>query len=137
MLYLTQIRWENLKEIKLFNTLKFWTVWTLAPFICILKSEKTPWYSLDKFGNSDHSGDTTTKMRQAASAGHTIVNNTATPVHIQSVYKENISFKLRIQIYFKFLWEFRSKFFWFSDFSCMFLNHNNFFEFEFKIVLIC
>ena len=28
MLYSTQIRWENLKEIKLFNTLKFWTVWT-------------------------------------------------------------------------------------------------------------
>ena len=26
MLYSTQIRWKNLKEIKLFNTLKFWTV---------------------------------------------------------------------------------------------------------------
>ena len=26
MLYLTQIRQKNLKEIKLFNTLKFWTV---------------------------------------------------------------------------------------------------------------
>ena len=26
MLYSTQIRWINLKEIKLFNTLKFWTV---------------------------------------------------------------------------------------------------------------
>ena len=38
MLYSTQIRWKNLKEIKLFNTLKFWTV--CSPCFEITKFKK-------------------------------------------------------------------------------------------------